>query len=80
MTEHITGQLDRLPPLHRRPSDPFSPSGSGGASFPAAGRASQIISLTSAIRSTIAVNSACRATSPRTLSAGDQLYEPNAYL
>ena len=36
--------------------------------MPATGRASQIFSLTSAIRSAIAVNSACRATSARTFS------------
>jgi hypothetical protein len=44
----------------------FSPSGTGGASVPAGGLASQIISFTSTIRSAIAVNSACRATSSRT--------------
>ena len=36
--------------------------------MPASGRASQIFSLTSAICSAIAVNSACRATSARTFS------------
>lgn len=36
--------------------------------MPAAGRASQIFSLTSAICSLIAANSACRATSVRTFS------------
>jgi len=45
----------------------FSPSGTGGASA-AAGLASQIFSLTSAICSLIAAKSACRATSRRTLS------------
>ena len=45
---------------------PFSPSGTEGASVPAAGLAWQIFSFTSAIRSLIAANSACRATSRRT--------------
>ena len=47
---------------------PFSPSGAKGESVPAAGLASQIFSLTSAIRSLTAANSACRATSRRTFS------------
>jgi hypothetical protein len=47
---------------------PFSPSGTEGASVPTAGRASQIFSFTPMICSTAAVNSACRATSPRTFS------------
>ena len=46
----------------------FSPSGTGGASVSAMDLASQIFSLTSAICPTAAVNSACRATSARTLS------------
>ena len=47
---------------------PFSPSGTGGACVPAAGRASQIRSFTSTICSTAAVNSAYRAISRRTFS------------
>src|SRR5258708_22246453 len=45
----------------------FSSPGTGGAPVPAAGRASQIFSFTSAICPTVVVNSACRATSARTL-------------
>ena len=40
--------------------------------MPAAGLASQIFSFTSAIRSLIAANSACRATSRRTFSTPRQ--------
>ena len=48
---------------------PFSPSGTGGASASAAaGRASQILSFTSTICPTAAVNSAYRAISRRTFS------------
>ncbi len=47
---------------------PLSPPGTGGASVPATGRASQIFSFTSAICPTAAVNSACRAISRRTFS------------
>jgi hypothetical protein len=47
---------------------PFPPSGTGDACVPAAGRASQILSFTSAICSTAAVNSACRAISRRTFA------------
>ena len=55
--------------LRERVEEPlFSPSGTEGASVPAARRASQIFSFTSMICSTAAVNSACRATSPRTFS------------
>jgi hypothetical protein len=46
---------------------PFSPPGAEGASAPASGRASQILSFTSMICSTVAVNSAFRASSARTL-------------
>jgi hypothetical protein len=55
--------------LRERGEEPlFSPSGAPGVCVPAAGRVSQIFSLISAICSTAAVNSACRAISPRTFS------------
>jgi hypothetical protein len=60
--------LGGLLPRERVEEPPFSPSGTEGASRPAAPLTSQIFSFTSAIRSLIAANSACRATSRRTLA------------
>ncbi len=60
--------LGGLLPRERIAEPPFSSSGAEGASVPAAGLASQIFSFASAIRSLIAANCACRATSQRTFS------------
>jgi hypothetical protein len=55
-------------PRERLEEPPFPSSGVDAASGPAAGRVSQIFSFTSAICSTVAANSACRAISRRTVS------------